>query len=106
MARSVPHILLRSFLMLAATALMVAFYAWLYISVLGLDLPKAAMLKKRIDRRCFIGAAAICVLALSSAIVGLATGDVGSSAVISAFAVAVFAALELPAMKKDLEARA
>ena len=47
MARSVPHILLRSFLMLAATALMVAFYAWLYISVLGLDLPKAAMLKKR-----------------------------------------------------------
>ena len=66
----------------------------------------AAMLKKRIDRRCFIGAAAICVLALSSAIVGLATGDVGSSAVISAFAVAVFAALELPAMKKDLEARA
>ena len=47
MARSVPHILLRSFLMLAATALMVAFYAWLYISVLGLDLPKAAMLQKR-----------------------------------------------------------
>ena len=45
-------------------------------------------------------------MALSSAIVGLATGAVGSSAVISAFAVAVFAALELPAMKKDLEARA
>lgn len=47
MSRSVTHILLRSFLMLAATSLMVVFYAWLYISVLGLDLPKAAMLKKR-----------------------------------------------------------
>lgn len=73
----------------------------LLIAAVVLYLVFASGLKKRIDRRAYILASAILACALVSAVTALVDGAVGTAVVVSAFAVAIFAALELPAMKKD-----
>lgn len=47
MARTAVHIVFRYFLLASASLLMAGVYVWLYVSVLGLELPKASLLKKR-----------------------------------------------------------
>lgn len=61
----------------------------------------SSALKKRIDRRTYILASVIAVCALVSAVAAAIDGEVGTAVVVSAAAVAIFAASELPAMKKD-----
>lgn len=83
----------------ALTALIVS-VALLVVGVVGYFV-FASQLKKRIGKKTFIAAAVIGLCAAGSGVIALIDGAVGTSVVISAFAMAVFAALELPAMKKD-----